>query len=178
MNGKTEVLRQLLKLRPGLANDVGRKSCATPLYSAALNGDRSYDCIELLLRSGADPNLPMSRDGTKSTPLHAAAVAGHANIIPLLVSYGADLEANGDGTPLSCAAEYGHAACVEALLRAGAKPSSTDEVRPLYVPQTGIPISRPFALDLVRAASSRCRKLSIDTVAPSQSFRVTDIASD
>jgi ankyrin repeat protein len=58
------------------------------LHAAVAVGDAS--CVERLLRAGADPNLPQSRD---VTALHAASAHGNAVIAGLLVLFGADASA-------------------------------------------------------------------------------------
>ena len=64
-----------------------------------------------------------------ATALHAAAAAGHANVVRLLIDEGgADaLVVDGDlRTPLHLVALYGHGLCVKALLDAGADAEATD----------------------------------------------------
>ena len=63
-----------------------------------------------------------------STALHAAAGAGHANVVRLLLDGGADpLVVDSElRTPLHLVASAGHGLCVKALLDAGADPEGRD----------------------------------------------------
>lgn len=61
-----------------------RRELSTPLCLAALHGHP--DCLRLLLRRGADPNLaPGGR-----APLHQACRGGHGHCLELLLEYKAD----------------------------------------------------------------------------------------
>lgn len=62
-----------------------------PLYGAAAGGN--YAEVERMLEEGADPSM---RTGFKWTALHWAAANGHANVVSLLLSYGADVDAVSD----------------------------------------------------------------------------------
>ena len=63
-----------------------------------------------------------------STALHHAALAGHANIVRLLLDGGADCLAVDSElrSPLHHVAAKGHGLCVKALLDAGADPDAKD----------------------------------------------------
>src|SRR5262249_29182466 len=99
--GRIDDVRRLLTAAPAL--DRHR---ATAL--AAQLG--KVDVLRLLLDAGEDPNRynPKGNHG-HSTPLHQAALAGHADVVRLLVEHGARLDIKDkiyDGTPLGWA-EYG-----------------------------------------------------------------------
>lgn len=71
-----------------------------------------------LLEKGMSPNVKDNRD---YTPLHEAARAGNAKAIPVLLQYGADLEAqleDGGRTPLDSAKEKGDQETIYALRQA------------------------------------------------------------
>jgi ankyrin repeat protein len=71
------------------------------------------------LDRGADVNR---RPNFESTPLMVAAYKGHESTVRLLLSHGADVNANIDGdTALTVARERGHPRLVELLWQAGAK---------------------------------------------------------
>ena len=84
----------------------------TPLGRAVLMHDEAM--VDLLLKHGADPNLPTAND---LTPLHRAAIRGHASIARRLLASGAD-PARRDSfgrTPLDWALLDGWPAVAEAL---------------------------------------------------------------
>ncbi len=78
------------------------------------------------LAAGADPT---AREEDGSTPLHSAAVWGHASVVKILLDAGAkpDARSKYGCTPLHRAAGEGHASIVEALLAAGADPAARNE---------------------------------------------------
>jgi len=98
-------------------NDVNDLD-STPLSIAA---DRvAKDAVACLLRNGADPNVG---HGKHATAIVDAVIAGHLNIVKILIDHGADVNAtyrasdNGESiNPLSFAEDYGHKE-IAALLR-------------------------------------------------------------
>jgi len=95
----------------------------TALISAS--GLGHVDMVHLLLRHGANPNLP-AKDN--STALLFAAYHGSTDIVEALIRAGADVntaETLYGYTPLAWAAQNGHAEVVKRLLRAGADRSAT-----------------------------------------------------
>jgi ankyrin repeat protein len=75
----------------------------------------------LLLATGADPRIESVTEGT---PLHLAAMRGHADLVARLLEHGADVNAQlniGSGNcPLHAAAGEGQVAAAEVLIEAGA----------------------------------------------------------
>ncbi|PSS16820.1 hypothetical protein M430DRAFT_102680, partial [Amorphotheca resinae ATCC 22711] len=63
-------------------------------------------------------------DHAKNTPLHAASIAGHADIVKLLLDAGCIVDPVNVArdTPLHDAIDNGHLECVKLLLDAGANP--------------------------------------------------------
>jgi ankyrin repeat protein len=109
-NGYYRLVLRLLKAG-AKPNERGEKDPHwTALHHSALRGD--LEIVNLLLKSGADPNIP--REGTSSssnletgtvTALHLAAHCGHISIIRALIKHGADVNAYGTwwNTPLHAA---------------------------------------------------------------------------
>ena len=119
--GNTARLRELLDHNRDFATMPDLAGC-TPLHYAAWFGH--LDAARYLLSIKADV-AAISMDPLRNQPLHAAATAGHAAIVELLLDAGADpnAEQSGQWTALHGAAEKGHAAVVRLLLERGAAPA-------------------------------------------------------
>ena len=89
----------------------------SPLIYAALGG--AADCMELLIKAGADVNF---QDEMGNTALHAAAANGFADCVQVLIKAGADInkQTNMGLTPLHFTMKYDAADCMELLIKAGA----------------------------------------------------------
>jgi len=83
---------------------------------------------------GADVNAKDDWDG--STPLHAAADEGHTDVVRLLISKGAEINAQNDegATALHKALFWGHKSVVELLVASGADVNAKDQdgITPLH----------------------------------------------
>lgn len=83
--------------------------------------------VELLLKSGADPDI---QDPAGNTPLIIAATEGFCNVISLLCDYKCDVNIC-NVEQQRCAIHYvamkGHVECVETLLYSGAHPDMPDK---------------------------------------------------
>ncbi|XP_029968496.1 ankyrin repeat and SOCS box protein 11-like [Salarias fasciatus] len=90
-----------LLLSWGAQVDLELPLVGTPLYCACMS--QAADCAEVLLQAGADVRLGCGQD----SPLHAAVRGGAAQIVALLLDFGADeCCRNEDGqTPLDLSAE-------------------------------------------------------------------------
>ncbi len=126
--GRPEFLSWMLKEEPALSNRFLRiKDSSGPqkislLMIAAELGD--VECVKVLLAAGADPLQP-DPDNPQTTALAGAAIAGHAEIIPLLtaaVPRQKLVALKGISSPLLQA--WKHPACMRALLKAGVPPNS------------------------------------------------------
>jgi hypothetical protein len=97
---------------------------AVPLYYAA--GLGFCDLAEHLIAS--HPELVNAKDGYYVTPMHAAAVAGHVDILSLLLERGADVDGRvGIGvTPLHRALADGRVKAVQFLIERGADIKAVD----------------------------------------------------
>jgi ankyrin repeat protein len=76
------------------------------------------EMVKLLLENGAS----LQKFSFGDTELHLAAINGYADVIPILIKYGADVNAvnDYDHTPLYYAAMHGHRKTAEELIAAGA----------------------------------------------------------
>ena len=94
------------------------KPKAVPLYYAAQLGFR--DLAEHLIAEY--PEHVSARGGSQLTPIHAAALAGQADILSLLIQHGADVNTRGrtDCTPLFLALENARLEAGQFLLNHGA----------------------------------------------------------
>jgi cytohesin len=95
------------------------------LHKAAQEGDLAT-ALRLL---GSDPYLVKSREDYKLTPLHRAAMAGHADLVAALLDRSADVDARdyGGGAALHGAATQGQSEAAAVLLGGGADPNAVDE---------------------------------------------------
>jgi len=90
--GDLERVRELLKQDPSLANRPSDyvtyyAGSGTPLRNAATAGH--IEIVRLLLRHGADPNLPEEHIAPRGHALHSAVCNGHIEIVKLLLEHGA-----------------------------------------------------------------------------------------
>ncbi|KAJ3269311.1 hypothetical protein HDV01_001597 [Terramyces sp. JEL0728] len=92
------------------------RSGRTLIFKYASRGD--YATSEALLKAGASLRIA---DYAGWTPLHEACLEGHADIVTLMLSFDADVDAPGDegDTPLHDAVGNGHYDVVEILLKHG-----------------------------------------------------------
>ncbi len=106
----------------GVDIDVRNHAGETPLMMAALKSEAAL-AAELVAHGAS-----VQKDGW--TPLHYAATGGNVDIVKLLLSKGAKLEArspNGS-TPLMMAARYANEGAVDALLAAGADRTAKNDL--------------------------------------------------
>lgn len=148
---------QLAKLLIGAGANVDRRDAdgGTALFYAV--AQNNVDVADLLLRSGADPNIVRTSDGVR--PLFAA-LLGYSpefdpSMIKLLLKHGADANVRagvveeedgtrrGGETPLSMAARKGYLTIVRTLLENGADPvfARGDGLLPAEIArQNGFPV--------------------------------------
>ena len=89
----------------------------SPLFKAVMNG--SLQCVDLLIKAGADVN---ALDSCGGTSLMLAARSGHIKSVTILLQAGAvvNIADKYNVTALMAAARGGYDACVRALIEAGA----------------------------------------------------------
>lgn len=118
--GDVARLRQLIKdgARVNAVDEWG----STAMLMSAREGE--MDSARVLLRARAD----VEGRGGAMTPLAAAALRGHTQMVQLLLRAGADLNAVGlnDQTPLMNAVKLNRLDTVRVLLKAGARMQVTD----------------------------------------------------
>jgi ankyrin repeat protein len=116
--GKVERLRTLLDADSAVVNSFSPDGM-TPLGLACFFGQP--DAARLLLSRGANVNTT-SRNAMKVAPIHAAVAGKNAEVIDLILSSGADVNAKQQQgwTAIHSAAMHGDLALLEKLLARGA----------------------------------------------------------
>ncbi|KAL9120209.1 MAG: hypothetical protein Q9187_003234 [Circinaria calcarea] len=118
-------------LQNGASVDAQDESRYRPLHTACMAG--SCDVARVLLDAGAQIG---SCGNDKFQPIHHAAQdTDNADLIRLLVSYGANVETKHSfrHTPLIMACRSKHSSAIQALLDAGANPNHRGEKSPLQI---------------------------------------------
>lgn len=130
--GDMSLISKALTLHPEALNQQDTKLGWSALYRSVICGHQDAAC--LLLKHGADPNLP-SKSG--ETPLHLAAVDGNYHLVKSLLEAGADPnlpQPDGETALHKAAAKGKHRVCW-LLLRQGAdpnRPCSSNARTPLH----------------------------------------------
>jgi len=116
--GKINNILRLLARDPQLVNTYSSDGFQ-PLGLACTFGH--FDVAEYLVKAGAPVNST-SRNELKAAPVQAAAAAGYAKVVELLLKHGADpnVREQGGYTPLHAAAQNGDEPTIRALLYGGA----------------------------------------------------------
>jgi len=108
-------------IRERLMND--RDTLGNTVLTISILSDCSLDFVSALLNNGAEPD-PIPLEDASPTPLKAAAMRGHSDVVGILLSRGArdhardHLSLFGGPTALMHAQMRGHTAIVEQLTRA------------------------------------------------------------
>nr|XP_041573916.1 CARD- and ANK-domain containing inflammasome adapter protein-like [Taeniopygia guttata] len=113
LRGHLSIVEMLLA-KKGRAGAKDMDGC-TPLHYATMKGNA--DILKILLASGKNKNIN-DRNVWRKTALHLAAEYGHGELINLLLSHGAAINASDSSrdTALHCACRAGHLGAVSALL--------------------------------------------------------------
>ncbi|MFN0108552.1 MAG: ankyrin repeat domain-containing protein [Blastocatellia bacterium] len=123
--GDVTRVKQLLKRDPSLANKVSEYvtyyiGSGAPLKNAAARGH--LEMVKLLLKHGADPNLPEEGIAPRGHALYSAVANGHYEIAKLLLEHGAypnpEVESSADA--LSRAISNNNQLMIELLCSYGA----------------------------------------------------------
>ncbi|KAI4476963.1 hypothetical protein M0804_013143 [Polistes exclamans] len=87
----------------------------TPLHAAAIT--ENSRCLDILLKAGANPNIPCGPRGHYRTPLHISTEHGHNSNVEKLLEFNADLMICDDNglNPLSIAETYKNNICINLL---------------------------------------------------------------
>ena len=87
--------------------------------------------LTLLLRAGLSPD---ALNDYHRNPVHLAAMAGHANLLTILLDHHAKCDEKDRwlATPLGIAHHYRHLECAAILIEAGAAPTSTNMTQLLF----------------------------------------------
>ncbi len=152
----------LLSKRPDLCDRLAASDRSAIVEVAG--GGAAADAVRLMIELGFSPN---ARNEFGETPLHAAAAAGDAETVRLLLEHGAEIDArdaNFDGTPLGYAAVASGelpttngdwVATVQLLLNAGADRTAVWVTgRPLSEDVAEVLLSHGITSDETRAAPS------------------------
>jgi len=109
-----------LLIGAGAKLDIQDAQLMTPLH-LAIDAEQN-DCIDLLLKSGADVNLGNYSSGVDNSPLMDAAFVGNVELMKKLIAAKADINKQGkqDMSALHLAARKKHAEAAACLLEAGA----------------------------------------------------------
>lgn len=136
LKGNVEAVRLLIKHGancnagmkdglPGLFVIAASAAMKLKLHSKDEDATKIIDCFEIMIASGADPNVPAPGG---FTCLHVAAEVGNERMILSLLNSGANVKAvNADGqSPAALAASWGHRDIAELLLRYEASMQKSD----------------------------------------------------
>ncbi|KAL8773553.1 MAG: hypothetical protein Q9209_001658 [Squamulea sp. 1 TL-2023] len=117
--GHIEIIKVLLEFGANI-NAAGAPFGGTALWYAAHRG--LVNTVEFLLDRGAEIELlPKASIGTGHNALISAAKVGHLQVVQILLSKGANINATAQGmTALRLASQYGHTPVVQLLLSEGA----------------------------------------------------------
>ncbi|KAG2457722.1 ASB2 protein, partial [Polypterus senegalus] len=129
--GQLKCLKLLIKAYPGTI-DVRTMNEETALYLAT---NRNHvDCVQLLLESGAEPDIA---NKARVTPIYKACERQNAEILKMLVKYNGDVNhrCNQGWTALHEAVSRNDLEIIEILVQAGAKIAVTNiyGISPLFV---------------------------------------------
>lgn len=125
MTGKTELVQEMLAGNKSLTKLISADGW-TALHLAAFFGQPGV--ASALLNAGAVVNA-RSTNPMQNMPLHAGVAGRNAEVIKLLIDFGADVNArqHGGWTPLHAACQNGDAAIAQMLLENGADPAARAE---------------------------------------------------
>ena len=135
--GESAILTAVYHRQKEIVNLLVARGAALSIFEACAAGELEH--VERLLEDGPDPSAINAHGTDGWTPLHLAAFFGHAKIVELLLSRGADVAArsrnpNGN-TPLHAALAGNHKLVAGLLIGRGADVNAADAAgwRPLHL---------------------------------------------
>jgi len=142
--------------------DLNIRSIQGTALHKLINMERpDEEMAKLLIESGAK----LQEFSFGNTELHLAAIKGCADLVPLLVKHGADVNAMNkyNRTALYYAAKHGHRKAAEALIVAGAKKSAIVETNYGKAPQLSETLSEDEAYLWYLGGGSPCDGYAVKT---------------
>jgi ankyrin repeat protein len=126
MLGDVELVKHYLDSGLNANSKLARGSTKGESWLITAIGGKNINLVKLLLNHGA--NINEKTEFANVSPLHRSSAIGSRDICQLLITYGADVnaEAKYGQTPLHLATQYGHQDIVELLLDCGANINALD----------------------------------------------------
>ncbi len=167
MKGHLPIVRMILEKAPNKNTVIEQKNAAgcSPLQLACLHGHG--DIIQLLVDNGANIR---GMNSLHQTVLHAAALANHAELIPVLLKIAPDLlnQKNNDGkTPLYSACKCGSLEAASRLIELGADIHAVnDKGETILHAAAQNPKCTPLIPLILKKAPELLEKLTLDRKTP------------
>lgn len=126
--GSLNTVKQFIDAGVDVNQIGGLQNCHAPLIAASSRRDDQIDIVELLIESGANPNI---QNGFNQTPLLIAVQRNKINIISFLLKSGASIQPS---NLLCIASRRGKCNIVKTLIAADADPNATSDTEKNQTP--------------------------------------------